>query len=147
MIILFPVPDMWPGDSGSSIKKSSVNHDRPEKSVTLRLYTMQVRHVIILYPMMLIILFPLQKHHFMISFTIFFILFFISVLLGVMSPSMVHTTQVRATQIQKNASSDVRIPRGPFVLKSPRLSRYNQQLWLSVMFNIANNVSSHWLII
>ena len=78
--LLGGISDMWPGDSGSGIKKTSASHDRPERSVTLRLYTM-------------------AKHHFMLAFSIFFLLFFISVMLGVMSPSMVHTTDIKASQV------------------------------------------------
>ena len=120
--LLGGLSDMWNGgrDSGSGIKKTSASHDRPEKSVTLRLYTM-------------------QKHHFLLAFVVFFTLFFVSVILGVVSPDMVKRTQVRASDLVTNASTNVAIPGGPFVLKSPRLNRYNQQLWLSIRLEIENN--------
>ena len=115
--LLGGLSDMWSGDSS---KKTAASHDRPEKSVTLRLYTM-------------------HKHHFLLAFCIFFALFFVSVLLGAVSPDMVKRTEMSATGIQSNSSTPVQIPGGPYVIKSPRLSRYNQQLWLSVKFNIEDN--------
>ena len=112
---------MWSGDPGSSsTQKTSSSHAKPEKSVTLRLYTM-------------------QKHHFLLAFTVFFALFFVSVLMGAASPEMVKKTDVKASSLQTNSSTNVNIPGGPFLLKSPKLSRYNQQLWLMVKFEIENN--------
>lgn len=93
------------------------SHERPERSVQMRLYTM-------------------QKRHFLICFTIFFCLFLISVLIGMASPNMVEKNTVKATELNGTAAI---IPKGPFVMKSPRLSRYNQQLWLMVKFLIKNN--------
>ena len=108
--LLGGLSDMWGGgDSGSSVKKTAASHDRPEKSVTLRLYTM-------------------QKHQFLLAFVVFFALFFVSVILGVVSPDMVKRTEVRASDVVTNASTNIAMPAGPFVIKSPRLNRYNQQL-------------------
>ena len=120
--LLGGISDMW-SDTSSSGKKPSSSHARPEKSVTLRLYTM-------------------QKHHFLLSFIIFLALFFIAVMLGVASPDMVQKTEMLATDIQRNSTTNVAIPGGPFLIKSPKLNRYNQQLWLMLKFKIANNDES-----
>jgi hypothetical protein len=82
-------------------------HDRPERSVQMRLYSM-------------------QKRHFLAAFTTFGALFMVSVLLGAASPDMVERSAVRASSLNGTGL----VPRGPFLLHSPRLSRYNQQLWL-----------------
>ena len=92
------------------------SHERPERSVQMRLYTM-------------------QKRHFLLCFTIFFCLFCISVLIGMASPNMVEKNITKASEL--NGTSV--IPKGPFVIKSPRLSRYNQQLWLMAKFLIDHN--------
>ena len=115
--LLGSLADMWGPENK---KATAASHDRPEKSVTLRLYTM-------------------QKHHFFLSFAIFFSLFLFSVTVGWLSPSMVQRDHLKASQVKANSSSQVDIPAGPFVMKSPRLSRYNQQLWLIVRFILENN--------
>lgn len=84
-------------------------HDRPERSVQMRLYTM-------------------QKRHFLVAFTTFAALFLVSVLLGAASPDMVERSAVKASSLNMTAGG--RLPKGPFLLRSPRLSRFNQQLWL-----------------
>ena len=58
--LLGSLADMW-GPENSKVAAAS--HDRPERSVTLRLYTM-------------------HKHHFFLSFAIFFSLFIFSVTVG-----------------------------------------------------------------
>ena len=60
-----------------------------------------------------------------------------SVLVGLASPQLVQRVQVKATSL--NPDKPVPVPIGPFVLKSPVLSRYNQQLWLMAKFIIENN--------
>ena len=119
--LLGGLADMWGGGGeGGGGRQKSAAHDKPEKSVSLRLYTM-------------------HKHHFFLSFAIFFTLFIFSVTVGWMSPEMVQRTHVKASQVKANSSSNVNIPAGPFVMKSPKMSRYNQQLWLIVRFVLENN--------
>ena len=117
--LLGGLADMW-GGGGGGPSQNSASHDRPEKSVSLRLYTM-------------------QKHHFFLAFAIFFSLFMFSVTVGWVSPDMVERTHVKASQVKTNSTSNVDIPAGPFVMKSPKMSRYNQQLWLMVRFILENN--------
>ena len=110
--------DLWPGGGGGGGGRSH-GHAQPEQSVTLRLYSM-------------------TKQHFLLAFTVFFALMGVAVVLGAASPDMVTRTQVRASQLLANTSAGS-VPAGPWVMKSPRLSRYNQQLWLMVKFEIENN--------
>ena len=94
-------------------------HERPERCVQMRLYTM-------------------QKRHFLVAFTTFAALFLVSVLLGAASPDMVQRCTDKVTGSGScsdgttaiNSTKPGKLPQGPFLLQSPRLSRYNQQLWL-----------------
>ena len=72
------------------------------RSVQMRLYTM-------------------QKRHFLLAFTTFAALFLISVLLGAASPDMVE----RMTEHAFDKNRTGKLPRGPWVLPSPKLSRFN----------------------
>lgn len=71
------------------------------RSVQMRLYTM-------------------QKRHFLLAFTTFAALFLISVLLGAASPNMVE----RMTEHAFDKNRTGKLPRGPWVLPSPKLSRF-----------------------
>ena len=71
------------------------------RSVQMRLYTM-------------------QKRHFLLAFTTFAALFLISVLLGSASPNMVE----RMTEHAFDKNRTGKLPRGPWVLPSPKLSRF-----------------------
>ena len=79
-------------------------YDKSEmaRSVQMRLYTM-------------------QKRHFLLAFTTFAALFLISVLLGAASPDMVE----RMTEHAFDKNRTGKLPRGPWVLPSPKLSRFN----------------------
>ena len=66
-------------------------------------------------------LYSMQKQHFLLVFTTFAALFLISVLLGAASPDMVERMSEHA--LEKNRTG--KLPRGPWVLPSPKLSRFD----------------------
>jgi len=72
-------------------------------------------------------LYTLNKRQFFLVFFTFFMCFTISILIGVAGPPIIETTH-------RNASSLVPAPpnfqTGPFILKSPPVSTFHQQLWL-----------------
>lgn len=79
-----------------------------EPSVQMRLYTLN------------------KRHFFLVLFT-FFTCFGISVLVGLTGPPITETTQTNASVLIP-APPD--LTSGPFILKSPPVSTFHQQLWL-----------------
>ncbi|XP_070568299.1 transmembrane protein 181-like isoform X4 [Ptychodera flava] len=84
------------------------HHDRVYRSVQMRLYT-------------------LTKRQFVVVFGAFFVCFFITVLIGVAGPPLVDSYEQNASQLVPEPDN---LAVGPFHLKSPTLSTFNQQLWL-----------------
>ncbi|XP_038047391.1 transmembrane protein 181-like isoform X2 [Patiria miniata] len=85
-------------------------HDRSNRSVQMRLYT-------------------LTKRHFVLVFVAFFTAFTLSVLLGIAGPSIAMYAERSTTK---------HLPGGPFELKSPLLSRFNRSLWLTSVVEVDN---------
>ena len=88
------------------------NHDRPDRSVQMRLYTM-------------------HKGQHLLIFIMFLCLFFIAILMGLAGPSMTMRFNMQATQIKGTQNKTAKLPGGPFNLLTPDLTSYQQQLWLS----------------
>ncbi|XP_046582714.1 transmembrane protein 181-like isoform X1 [Haliotis rubra] len=87
----------------------SYHHDRCERSVQMRLYA-------------------LNKRQFVLVFISFFVCFGISILIGIAGPPI-------TDNVSKDSSSLIPRPNdtkiGPFYLKSPPMSTFHQQLWLT----------------
>ena len=92
------------------------NHERPDRSVQMRLYTM-------------------HKGQHLLIFIMFLCLFFIAVLMGLAGPSMTMKFTMQASTLKGpsvgNKTKNNLLPGGPFNLLTPDLTSYQQQLWLS----------------
>lgn len=90
------------------------HHDRCERSVHMRLYSM-------------------SKREFVMAFLAFFACFGLGIFIGLAGPPITATTSVSAKALVANTSSaadkDV-LARGPFVMRTPLVTTYAQQLWL-----------------
>ncbi|XP_033120992.1 transmembrane protein 181-like isoform X2 [Anneissia japonica] len=78
-------------------------------------------------------LYTLTKREFVLVFVAFFAAFGISVLVGIAGPSVQSMDSTNATKL---VGHNVNIATGPFTLRSPAYSRFNQQLWLTALFYI-----------
>ncbi|XP_053397085.1 transmembrane protein 181-like [Mercenaria mercenaria] len=88
----------------------SYKHDRCERSVQMRLYS-------------------LNKRQFVMVFFIFFICFGITVLIGIAGPPIISTVTHNLSALTQ-PDSGLNMKTGPFTLKSPPLSTFHQQFWL-----------------
>lgn len=105
-------------------------HDRCERSVQMRLYTM-------------------HKREFVMVFMAFFAAFGLGIFIGLAGPPITEETEITAKQImamQTNASGRGQvsppppsIASGPFMIKSQFMSTYNQQLWVFLKMWTANS--------
>ena len=103
------------GDLFSTFSKHispAFHHERPDRSVQMRLYTM-------------------HKGQHLLIFIMFLCLFFIAVLMGLAGPSMTMKFVMPATKIRNQNNTKPTLPGGPFHLLTPDLTSYQQQLWLS----------------
>lgn len=73
-------------------------------------------------------LYSLQKRHVLFIFICFFALLFISINIGLLSPRMLKTISVKAS----NMTNIENYKSGPFKLETPPLGRFHQQLWITV---------------
>ncbi|XP_057180457.1 transmembrane protein 181 isoform X2 [Triplophysa rosa] len=80
-------------------------------------------------------LYTLSKRHFVLVFVFFFFCFGVSALIGVTGPKIISENYYNGLSITANGSKT-----GPFHIKSQPLSNYNQQLWLTCVIQIHNNV-------
>ncbi|KAL5282824.1 TMEM181 family protein [Megaselia abdita] len=99
------------------------HHDRCERSVHMRLYSM-------------------NKQEFVVVLIGFFTCFLLGILIGLAGPPITKTNEITAKQIIANTSmaknSNV-VSNGPFVMKTPLLTTYSQQLWLIAKVETENN--------
>uniref|UniRef100_A0A6Q2WXN1 Transmembrane protein 181 n=1 Tax=Esox lucius TaxID=8010 RepID=A0A6Q2WXN1_ESOLU len=84
-------------------------------------------------------LYTLSKRHFVLVFVVFLICFSLTVFIGIAGPKILSETKYSGDKLlAKNHD----IKTGPFILKSPPLSTYNQQLWLTCVMQVEHsNVS------
>ncbi|XP_041106280.1 transmembrane protein 181-like isoform X2 [Polyodon spathula] len=78
-------------------------------------------------------LYTLSKRHFVLVFVVFFICFGLTVFIGIAGPKIIDESTVSVSNLMSNNTSKV----GPFQLKSPPLSTYNQQLWLTCQIQLS----------
>ncbi|XP_034939460.1 transmembrane protein 181 [Chelonus insularis] len=90
------------------------HHDRCERSVPMRLYSM-------------------HKREFVMVFVAFFASFGLSIFIGLAGPPITSTSEHKA---HLNGTD---IATGPFIMKTPTLSTYCQQLWIIAKISTANN--------
>ncbi|RUS87573.1 hypothetical protein EGW08_004679 [Elysia chlorotica] len=98
-------------DSFSAFSKylaPTYHHDRCERSVQMRLYS-------------------LNKRQFVMVFVTFLMCFLVSVLVGTAGPHITDSTEVNGSLLLKPADKS---NTGPFILHSPPMSTFHQQLWL-----------------
>lgn len=95
-------------------------HDRCERSVQMRLYTM-------------------HKREFVLVFMAFFAAFSLSIFIGLAGPPITEETEITAKQIMAMTNSTPSIASGPFMIKSQFLSTYNQQLWVFLRMWTSNS--------
>nr|XP_018915872.1 PREDICTED: transmembrane protein 181 [Bemisia tabaci]XP_018915873.1 PREDICTED: transmembrane protein 181 [Bemisia tabaci] len=96
------------------------HHDRCERSVQMRLYSM-------------------HKREFCMVFLAFFISLGLAIFIGLAGPPITSTTEQKASEIlqQQNLSSSL-LATGPFTLHTPTLSTYHQQLWVIAVVRTDN---------
>ncbi|XP_011499430.1 PREDICTED: transmembrane protein 181 [Ceratosolen solmsi marchali] len=90
------------------------HHDRCERSVSMRLYSMHKREFVV------------------VVFT-FFACFGLAVFIGLAGPPITSTSEQKA---HLNTSD---MDTGPFIMNTPALSTYSQQLWVIAKLSTSNN--------
>ncbi|XP_071569724.1 transmembrane protein 181-like [Temnothorax nylanderi] len=90
------------------------HHDRCERSVQMRLYSM-------------------HKREFVMVFVAFFACFGLAIFIGLAGPPITSTSEQKA---HLNGSE---MATGPFIMKTPLLSTYSQQLWVIAKLSTSNN--------
>ncbi|XP_063850900.1 transmembrane protein 181-like isoform X1 [Scylla paramamosain] len=86
------------------------HHDRCERSVQMRLYTM-------------------HKREFVMVFIVFFVTLGLALFIGLAGPPITVTEQQSVSQLSRPLNQS-QLLTGPFQMKCPPLSTYAQQLWL-----------------
>ncbi|KAJ8009561.1 hypothetical protein DPEC_G00090160 [Dallia pectoralis] len=77
-------------------------------------------------------LYTLSKRHFVLVFVAFLVCFGLTVFIGIAGPKILYSGD---ELLAKNQD----IKTGPFILKSPPLSTYNQQLWLTCLMQVEHS--------
>ncbi|XP_066254636.1 transmembrane protein 181 [Euwallacea similis] len=98
------------------------HHDRCERSVQMRLYSM-------------------HKREFVMIFVLFFACLSLTIFIGLAGPPITQTSPIDATSLlpKLNNSDRKDVATGPYVMKTPRLSTYHQQLWVIAKFKTENS--------
>ncbi|XP_015203957.1 transmembrane protein 181 isoform X1 [Lepisosteus oculatus] len=78
-------------------------------------------------------LYTLSKRHFVLVFVVFFLCFGLTVFIGIAGPKIIEESTYSGTKMLLANSS---LQTSPFHLSSPPLSTYNQQLWLTCLFQL-----------
>ncbi|XP_036432958.1 transmembrane protein 181 isoform X2 [Colossoma macropomum] len=78
-------------------------------------------------------LYTLTRRHFALVFAIFLMCFVLTVLIGVTGPKVITENSYNALSTGNESKT------GPFHIKSPPLSNYNQQLWLLCVIQMTQN--------
>ncbi|KAK7070453.1 hypothetical protein SK128_027559 [Halocaridina rubra] len=74
-------------------------------------------------------LYTMHKREFVMVFIVFFAMLGLALFIGLAGPPITVTAKQKATQLTPSVNQS-QLTSGPFVLKSPALSTYAQQLWL-----------------
>lgn len=72
-------------------------------------------------------LYSFQKRHVLVVILMFLIMFLFSVNFGIFGPQMLKTISTKAS----DQSTKINFKTGPFILITPYLSRFHQQLWIT----------------
>ncbi|KAF2900002.1 hypothetical protein ILUMI_06195, partial [Ignelater luminosus] len=98
------------------------HHDRCERSVQMRLYSM-------------------HKREFVMIFIAFFGCFGLAMFIGLAGPPITSTTEVDGKSLlpKDNHSNPADIATGPFIMRTPAMSTYSQQLWVIAKLTTDNN--------
>lgn len=94
------------------------NNLRPERSVHMRLYT-------------------LDKRQFALVFMAFFACFALGIFIGIAGPEITQVKEIDATSLSNNSQEDF-LSNGPFIIQSQFLGSYARQLWLFAKYKIEN---------
>lgn len=96
------------------------HHDRCERSVQMRLYSM-------------------HKREFLVVLLGFFGFLGLAVSIGMAGPPITYTTHIKGTAVlQRLNLSTETISKGPYIMKSPHLSSYSQQVWVIAVVQTDN---------
>ncbi|KAF2350174.1 hypothetical protein FHG87_019072, partial [Trinorchestia longiramus] len=95
------------------------HHDRCERSVQMKLYS-------------------LSKREFFLTFMGFFSVLGVCALLGLSGPAMTMTVEEKASELFPNIN-ETQLASGPFLVKTPTLSPYHHQLWLIAKIILGNS--------
>ncbi|KAK6629582.1 hypothetical protein RUM43_003399 [Polyplax serrata] len=87
------------------------HHDRCERSVQMRIYGM-------------------HKREFVLIFLGIFALFGLATFIGLAGPPITLTSEQKTSGLLRKTNDTDIIARGPFVMRSPAMTTYNQQLWI-----------------
>uniref|UniRef100_T1J7Y3 17S U2 SnRNP complex component HTATSF1 n=1 Tax=Strigamia maritima TaxID=126957 RepID=T1J7Y3_STRMM len=94
------------------------HHDRCERSVQMRLYT-------------------IHKREFVLLMAVFLACLGVAVFIGLAGPPITSTIEQKASQLAPSKNKSF-LATGPFILKTPLLSTYSQQLWILAKIFIAS---------
>lgn len=86
------------------------HHDRCERSVQMRMYGM-------------------HKREFVLVFLAVFAMLGLATFIGLAGPPITSVTEQKGSSLIAK-SNESELYRGPFVIKSPTMNTYNQQLWV-----------------
>ncbi|XP_044262247.1 transmembrane protein 181 [Tribolium madens] len=95
------------------------HHDRCERSVYMRLYSM-------------------HKREFVMVFIAFFACFGLALFIGIAGPPITSTTELDAKTLLNKDNHSNSIATGPFIMKTPSLVTYSQQLWVIAKLSTEN---------
>ena len=98
----------------------SYHHERVERSIQMRLYT-------------------LHKGQHLLIFIMFLCLFFIALLMGMAGPRIITEHTEKGSKLLEKMGDSKDLSVGPFVLMTPKLNNYRQQLWISVEIRTKDN--------
>ena len=107
------------------------HHDRCERSVHMRLYSM-------------------HKREFVMVFMGFFACFGLGIIIGLAGPPITSTTEITANSILNTTLTNDNngiLATGPFILRTPLTTTYSQQLWLKAKLETANKDGEKYIII
>ncbi len=98
----------------------SYHHERPERSVQMRLYVM-------------------HKGQYLLTTIMFLCLFFIALLMGMAGPRITTEHKEYATLLPKQPGQNESLAVGPYNILTPQLTVYRQQLWLAAEIKLGEN--------
>lgn len=99
------------------------HHDRCERSVHMRLYSM-------------------NKREFVMAILAFFACFILAIFIGLAGPPITTTTEINAITLLANTSKaddKLILATGPFVMRTPLMTTYSQQLWVIAKMDTGNS--------